>query len=212
VLRDAGFEPTVICPAVDEDIEAASVAETASLLAERKGQAVVAQLAAAGPHAAGRGHSVVLACDSLLDLDGRACGKPGTRDAFLRQWEEMAGREAMLVSAHYLCEPRTGKVVNEVVGTVVCFGRPSRGELEAYAATGEPLQLAGACSLEGVGAPFIEGIVGDPSNVLGLSLPALRRLLGELGYSVVDFWRDDLRLGERDPEAEDAAATGSVAG
>jgi septum formation protein len=192
VLRDAGFAPLVIPSGADEDPIGASVAETALLLAERKGRAVVALLASRPEPPAQR--TVVLACDSLLDLDGRACGKPGTRQAFLAQWEEMSGREAILVTGHYLCELATGGEQGEVVGTVVRFGRPSRDELEAYAATGEPLQLAGACSLEGVGAPFIDGIVGDPSNVQGLSLPLLRRMLGVFGYSIAELWRADLRL------------------
>lgn len=191
VLKDAGFEPVVIPAGIDEDETGESVASLALALARLKGRAVVDRLALgrnpAGPQV------VVLACDSLLSLGGRACGKPGTREAFLGQWREMAGSEATLVTGHYLCDLLSGAEVDEVVGTVVRFGRPTSAELDAYAATGEPLQLAGACSLEGIGAPFIDGIVGDPSNVLGLSLPALRRMLGRLGYSVVDFWSDRVR-------------------
>jgi septum formation protein len=156
-----------------------------------------------------RAATLVLACASLRELGVRARGKPGTREAFLQQWQEMAGGEATLVTGHYLCEPLTGRVVREAVGTAVRFGKPSAAELDAYAATGEPLSLAGACSLEGIGAPFIDGIVGDPSNVLGLSLPALRRMLGVLGYSVVDFWRRDL-VPERDLDGDDGATVGGV--
>jgi septum formation protein len=204
VLQDAGIDPVVMPAGVDEDETGTSVADTALVLARRKGRAVVELLAGeglAGPGgpdgaaggAAGGERRLVLAGDSLLELDGRACGKPGTRDAFLEQWREMAGSEATLWSGHYLCDLASGGEIEEVVGTVVRFGRPTEEELEAYAATGEPLQLAGACSLEGIGAPFIDGIVGDPSNVLGLSLPTLRRMLGRLGYSVVDLWSERVR-------------------
>jgi septum formation protein len=100
----------------------------------------------------------------------------------------MAGRQATLVTGHFLAETASGRHELEAAETVVRFGRPSEAELAAYVATGEPLELAGACSLEGRGAPFLDGIVGDPSNVLGLSLPLLRRMLGRLGWAITDLW------------------------
>jgi septum formation protein len=193
VLQDAGIDPMVIPAGIDEDETGTSVLEVALVLARRKGRAVVQQLAR--EDVAGAEGRLVLACDSLLELDGRACGKPGTREVFLAQWREMAGSEATLWTGHYLSDLASGGEVEEVVGTLVRFGRPTEEELEAYAATGEPLQLAGACSLEGIGAPFIDGIDGDPSNVLGLSLPALRRMLGRFGHSIVDLWSDQVRWG-----------------
>jgi septum formation protein len=131
----------------------------------------------------------VLACDSMLDFAGEPVGKPGTTEGVLEQWGRMAGRQATLVTGHYLVDAREGREVVAAAATTVRFGRPSASELAAYAATGEPQALAGACSLEGYGAPFIEGIVGDPSNVVGLSLPLLRTMLADLGIEITELWR-----------------------
>lgn len=179
VLRDAGFDPEVVLSGVDESVEAAATAETVLALATRKGEAVVA-----GCHDA-----VVVACDSLLDLDGQALGKPGSAQAVLDQWARMAGGEGVLCTGHFVADTASGRRAVGVAETVVRFGRPSHEELAAYAATGEPQELAGACSLEGYGAPFVDGIDGDPSNVLGLSLPLFRRLLAEVGVALTDLWR-----------------------
>jgi septum formation protein len=179
VLTDAGLAHEVVVSGVDEDVSATTTRDAVLTLAERKGEAVVRR----------RPDALVLACDSLLDFEGEAVGKPGTPAAALAQWQRMAGRDATLVTGHFLADPSSGRREREAAATVVRFGRPSEAELAAYVATGEPLGLAGACSLEGLGGPFVDGIDGDPSNVLGLSLPLLRRMLGRLGYSVTDFWR-----------------------
>lgn len=179
VLTDAGIAHEVLVSGVDEQVPVTTTHATALALAERKGEAVARR----------RPDALVLACDSLLDLDGEAVGKPGTAEAALAQWRRMAGREATLVTGHFLADPVSGRREREAAATLVRLGRPTEAELAAYVATGEPLELAGACSLEGLGAPFVDGIDGDPSNVIGLSLPLLRRMLARLGYSVTDFWR-----------------------
>ncbi len=180
VLRDAGMDPEVVVSGVDETTAPGTdTAAAVAVLAERKAAAVAAQ----------RPDALVLGCDSLLDLDRQALGKPVTAQRAAALWRRLAGREATLLTGHCLVEPGTGRRVREVGRTVVRFGRPAEAEIAAYVASGEPLELAGAFSLEGRGGPFVDSIEGDPSNVLGLSLPLLRRMLGALGVAITDLWR-----------------------
>ncbi len=181
VLRDAGIDPEVVVSGVDETAD--EIADTATLvqvLADRKASAVAAQ----------RPDALVLGCDSLLDLDGAALGKPASAQEAVGMWQRLSGREGTLLTGHCLIEPGRGSRARGVARTVVRFGQPGSAELAAYVATGEPLALAGAFSIDGRGAPFIDGVDGDPSNVIGLSLPLLRRLLADLGMTVTDLWRD----------------------
>jgi septum formation protein len=180
VLRDAGIDPEVIVSGVDEsDVNGLPPADLVQRLAERKA-AAVARLC---PHA------LVLGCDSLLDLDGTAFGKPRSGDEAATMWHRLAGRQAALLTGHCLIDTTSGRRVTELATTLVRFGRPDPAELAAYIATGEPMNLAGAFSIEGRGAPFIDGIVGDASNVIGLSLPLLRRMLADFGLAITDLWR-----------------------
>jgi septum formation protein len=179
VLRDAGFDAEVVVSGVDETVDAPSTTAAVLELAARKGEAVLGRCLDA----------VVVACDSLLDLDGHAVGKPGSSAAVVEQWRRMAGGRGVLCTGHFVADTGTGRRAGGVAETVVRFGTPTPAEVEAYAATGEPQQLAGACSLEGYGAPFVDGIDGDPSNVLGLSLPLFRRLLAEIDIAITDLWR-----------------------
>jgi septum formation protein len=177
-LRAAGLSPEVIVSGVDEST--ASASDPAALvleLAEQKARAV-----ARGSDA------LVLGCDSLLDLDGLALGKPADRDVAIRRWQAMRGRHGVLRTGHVLIDASSGAQVSELVSTVVRFGSPSDAELARYVESGEPLSVAGGFTLEGRSAPFIDGIIGDPTNVLGLSLPALRRLLARLGVAITDLW------------------------
>jgi septum formation protein len=178
VLRAAGFAPEVMISGVDEDIDTADTAAAVVTLAQRKG-AVVADRC---PDA------VVIACDSMLDLRGRSLGKPGSTAEAVEYWRRLAGHEAVLYTGHWVKDTRIGRSERGVAGTTVRFGTPSDHEIEAYVATGEPLELAGAFSIDGYGAPFVDGIDGDPSNVLGLSLPLLRAMLGRLGIPITDLW------------------------
>jgi len=178
VLRSAGIEPEVVVSGVDETVDGGLGTITAvGLLAERKA-AFVAGL---------RPDALVLGCDSLLDLDGTPLGKPASGQQALLMWQRLSGREATLFTGHCLIEPG-GRRVRAVGSTRVRFGAPSDGELAAYVATGEPMRYAGGFSIEGRGAPFVEGIDGNPGNVIGLSLPVLRSMLGEIGLAITDLW------------------------
>jgi septum formation protein len=181
LLRDAGIDPDVVVSGADESgAEYLPTADLVAVLAERKAVAV-AQL---------RPDALVLGCDSLLDLGGTACGKPATSGDVIELWGQLAGRTGTLYTGHWLIDGPTERHVGGVAATVIRFGTPSEAEVVAYAATGEPLSLAGAFSIDGRAAPFVDGVDGDPSNVIGLSLPLLRRLLAELGIAITELWRD----------------------
>ncbi len=127
----------------------------------------------------------------MLELDGQLCGKPGTAAAARRQWEAMAGRAGVLHTGHAVHRLHRGSIRREAetVSTTVHFARPETAELEAYLATDEPLAVAGSFTLDGYGGWFVDRIEGDPSNVIGISLPVTRRLLGRLDLSVSAFWQ-----------------------
>lgn len=179
LLRSAGLEPEVQVSGVDESAFSADTpGELAGLLARAKAAVV----------AAGRADGLVIGCDSLLDLDGRALGKPACAADAVQRWREMSGREGTLVTGHCVINAATGQQAAAVAATRVRFGSPSEPEVAAYVASGEPLAVAGAFTLDGRGGWFVDGIDGDHGTVLGISLPLLRRLLAELGFSVTDLW------------------------
>jgi len=191
VLRAAGAEPLVEVSDVDEDAllaelgEEAGPIDTVTALALAKARTVAARVAAEEPEC------VVIGADSMLLLDGELMGKPRDVDAARGRWDQMAGRSAELFTGHALVQVSEGVLGREVYGharTVVAFGEPTTDELEAYLATGEPLAVAGAFTLDGRGGWFVEGVEGDPSNVIGLSLPLTRRLLSEIGVGVQALW------------------------
>ncbi|GJF29656.1 Maf-like protein [Kitasatospora sp. NE20-6] len=180
LLRQAGLDPQVRVSGVDEDaISAATPAELALVLAEAKAKAVAADLA---------GGELVVGCDSVLELDGLALGKPADAAEALERWRSMRGREGVLRTGHCVIDTVTGRQSSATASTTVRFGTPDDAEVAAYIASGEPLHVAGAFTLDGRSAPFVEGIDGDPGNVIGLSLPLLRRLLADLGVRITDLW------------------------
>ncbi|MDL5160281.1 Maf family protein [Actinomycetospora termitidis] len=191
VLRSAGVDPDVIVSEVDEDallteLGDATPAEKVTALAIAKARAVASQVPTE------EGDVVVVGCDSMLDIDGELVGKPHTVENARARWERMAGRHGELVTGHALVRLRGGVADAEISGhatTFVTFAEPSPAALDAYLASGEPLQVAGAFTLDGLGGWLVEGIQGDPSNVIGISLPLVRRLLAELGIEVSDLWR-----------------------
>ncbi|QRY54281.1 Maf family protein [Mycolicibacterium septicum] len=191
VLRQAGLDPLVVVSGVDEDAVIASLADAppeqvVSALAAAKADEVFTHLPTAVA-----GDCVVIGCDSMLFLDGQLCGKPGDVDTARRQWQSMSGRTAQLYSGHAVLVVRDGAVAHRVADTgitAVHFGSPTDTDLEAYLESGEPLGVAGGFTLDGLGGWFIEGIDGDPSNVIGLSLPLLRRMLATAGLSIADLW------------------------
>jgi septum formation protein len=179
VLRDAGFDPEVVVSGVSERIGKMAAAQAVVVLAERKGAAVAARCPGA----------LVLSCDSLLDLDGSALGKPASPEEATDMWRRLSGNRGVLHTGHCLIDTRTDRRVSRLASTAVRFGTPTRAEIAAYVASGEPLAVAGAFTIDGRAGPFINGIEGDPSNVLGLSLPLFRRMLDEFGVSVTELWR-----------------------
>jgi nucleoside triphosphate pyrophosphatase len=179
LLRDAGFDPAVAVSGVPEDgVDLGDPPAAALTLAERKAGAV----ARAG------GRAVVVGCDSILEFDGEAHGKPRSSDEARGWLRSMRGREGTLWTGHCVVDEPTGRRAADVAGTTVRFGTTTDAELDAYLATGEALAVAGAFTLDGRSAPFVDGIDGDPGNVIGLSLPLFRRLLGALDIAVFDLW------------------------
>ena len=179
LLRDAGFDPTVVVSGVDEDRVTAPDTETlVTTLAELKAASV----------AADTGDAVVVGCDSLLEFDGRPHGKPASADE-AREWlRSMRGRSGTLFTGHCVIDERTGRRVSDVAATTVRFGVTTDDELDAYLATGEAMAVAGAFTLDGRSAPFIDGVDGDPSTVIGLSLPLFRSLLAGIDVAITDLW------------------------
>jgi septum formation protein len=193
VLRAAGLDPLVEVSDVDEDALLAAVRDSPP--PRRVAALACAKAATVGERLAGElADAVVFGCDSMLLVDGQLVGKPGTADSARQRWTGMAGRTGELLTGHAVLRLSGGAVGEVAVGhavTTVRFGRPSVAELDAYVASGEPLAVAGGFTLDGLGGWFVDGIDGDPSNVIGISLPLLRRLLTDVGVSVTDLWRQD---------------------
>ncbi len=183
LMRGAGLDPEVVVSGVAEDIDdGLDTAAAVVALAERKASTVAGR----------RPGALVLGCDSMLDLDGVALGKPTSAEEAISMWRCLSGRTATLHTGHCLVDTGSGRHISDIARTLVRFGTPSAAEIGAYVASGEPMAMAGAFSIDGLGAPFVDGIDGDPTNVLGLSLPLLRRMLAELGLMITDLWRKAL--------------------
>jgi septum formation protein len=185
-LRHAGLEPEVVVSGVDEStVTADSVATLAGRLAQLKAEAVAAALPADGAPV------LVLGCDSMLELDGEAYGKPGTPDLAAERWRRMRGRSGVLHTGHHVvyADGDGQRTRSAVAATTVHFADVTDAEIEAYVASGEPLQVAGAFTVDGLGGPFVRAIEGDFHNVVGISLPLLRELLLDLGVTWPSLWR-----------------------
>ena len=182
LLQEAGFVPRVIVSGVDEEaVRSENPQELVRVLAQQKATAVAA-MPETPPDA------LVVGCDSMLELGGRVLGKPASPDEAVERWQRMRGRAGTLLTGHCIHDRVRGYGVAAVASTTVRFGTPTDDEIAAYVATGEPLGVAGAFTLQGRSAPFIDGIDGDPGNVIGLSLPLFRRLLDDLDVRVTDLW------------------------
>lgn len=136
-----------------------------------------------------QGHYLVLGCDSVLAIQGEIHGKPADVPEAIARWRQMRGNQGALWTGHALIDTRTGQNLVCARLTTVFFANASDAEIETYVATGEPLQCAGCFALEGRGGLFVEGLEGCHTNVIGLSLPLLRQMLGQMGYSIKDFWQ-----------------------
>ncbi|WP_374927803.1 Maf family protein [Kytococcus sedentarius] len=201
LLGAAGIEPRVHVSGVDEGAELARAQEAAGepftpdevalVLARAKCEAAASELAEDATA------EVVIGCDSVLELDGDVHGKPGTPEVAAERWRSMRGRTGTLHTGHWLIDLRdtdpegeagSGATLGAVASTELTFAELSDAEIEAYVATGEPLHVAGAFTLEGHGAPFITRVEGDPSAVQGLSLSLLRELLAAAGIGIHELW------------------------
>jgi septum formation protein len=181
LLRDAGLDPEVVVSGVDEsDFDADDPWQLVQQLATAKARAVAERI---------EGHAVVVGCDSMLALDGDIYGKAATRDEVIARWQRMRGRSGMLLTGHCVIDVTSGREATEVADTVVRFGCPSDAEIAAYADTDEARSVAGPFTIDGRAAAFVDGIEGDPGNVIGISLPLLRRLLPRLDVELVSLWR-----------------------
>ena len=183
LLRQAGLAPDVVVSDVDEStVRAPRVAEQVALLASAKAAAVAKR----------ETDALVIGADSLLEFAGKPLGKPADAAQARDRWRRMAGRSGILHTGQALFDVRDGAVVSRdiaVASTVVYFATPTAAELEAYLATGEPLAVAGAFTLDGLGAPFVRRVEGDPAAVVGLSLTVLRTQLSKRGLAITDLWR-----------------------
>lgn len=194
-LQRAGVGPYVLVSDVDEDaVTAAAVArygelgpqDVALVLARAKCEAVANVLRSqTRPQDAPLG-ALVLGCDSVLELGGEVHGRPADEAEAIARWKQMRGTSGVLHSAHWLIDDRddrdggTGATMGTVASTTVHFAKVTDDEIAAYVATGEPVQVAGAFTIDGLGGPFVSGIEGDHHNVVGISLPVLREMLGQV--------------------------------
>jgi septum formation protein len=183
-LRNAGLMPHVQVSGVDEDKVAATLTdpsppELGLALACAKAEAVASTVDS----------GLVIGCDSMLELAGRVYGKPKDPEVARARWTLMAGNSGFLHTGHCVIDAATGKTSADTATTTVRFGSPTAQDLDAYVASGEPLAVAGAFTIDGLGGIFIDGIDGDPHTVVGISLPLLRRLLQELGVRITDLWQ-----------------------
>ncbi|MDU0478839.1 nucleoside triphosphate pyrophosphatase [Staphylococcus chromogenes] len=179
LLENAGVTPIIQPAHVDED----------AIQAQMQGaepRDVVKALAQAKAHAVSFPNDVVIGCDSMLLLDGDLQGKPHTVEETIRRWQAQRGKTAELITGHCIITP-AGECV-EAVSTKVHFAMVSDTDIAAYARSGEPLHCAGAFTLEALGSWFIDAIEGDPSSVIGLSMPLVRKALYSFGYDASAFW------------------------
>ena len=180
LLRDGGIEPITISPGVDEELlteqglasgEINKTQDMVLLLAKAKAEAVLNH-----PDAQG---ALIIGCDSSLDLDGEALGKPHEAEVAIERWKNMRGRSGRLYTGHWLIDnrnPANPKAQGQATNTTVHFANLSDSEILAYVGTGEPLKVAGAFTIDGLGGAFIRAIEGDSHTVVGLSLSTLRDL------------------------------------
>ena len=194
-LQAAGVKPLVQVSTVDEDavlheladqhrmagLPAPSAVEQVQALARAKALDVAASTGS-------QDAVVIVGCDSLLEIDGRTVGKPVDASEAHERWRTMSGNTGTLHTGHFLVRSSDGSTAEGVSSAIIRFGSPSQAEIEAYIDSGEPLWCAGAFTIDGLGGAFIEGIDGDPHGVVGISLPLLRRLLGDLGVRWTDLW------------------------
>jgi len=180
VLRAAGLSPEVVVSGIDEDAVSGTPEQIALSLAGYKAEAVAATL---------NGSAVVVGCDTVLDLNGEAMGKPSSEADATARWRRLRGQTGNLVTGHCVIRTDTGQQARAMASTAVTFGRPSDAEIAMYISTGEPLLVAGGFTIDGLGGWFVDRLDGDHTNVIGISLPTLRRLLAGMDLPLTLLWR-----------------------
>jgi septum formation protein len=186
LLRAAGLDPSVLVSGVDESaVESSDTRELCAALARLKALAVAGQVRGL-PHKGEQ--TLVLGCDSLLEMDGEIHGKPADAAQAVARWQAMRGRSGTLHTGHCLVDVDRGQVAEEVGSTVVTFADVTDEEISAYVGTGEPLRVAGAFTIDSLGGWFVERVEGDAGNVVGVSLPVVRRLLRRLDVGISALW------------------------
>jgi septum formation protein len=179
LLQSIGIEPSICVSNFDESqVQSRDPILLVQVLAQRKAERVAPKFDSA----------LVMGCDSVLAVNGQIHGKPANAEEAILRWQEMRGNIGDLLTGHVLIDTSKKRMLVKCQITKVYFANVSDNEIKAYAATGEPLNCAGAFALEGKGSVFVEKIDGCHSNVIGLSLPLLRHMLADLGYGVTDFW------------------------
>jgi septum formation protein len=195
VLRQAGIDPLVIVSGVDEDAVVAGLdpdatpGDVTTALAAAKADVVARDL-----EPAIAADCVVIGCDSMLYRDGELWGKPASADAAREGWRQMAGKSGQLYTGHCVIRLRDNVITyraSDATCTTVNFGVPSPADLGAYVESGEPTSVAGGFTLDGLGGWFIDSVDGDPSSVIGIGLPLVRRLLALAGLSISDLWQSN---------------------
>lgn len=193
VLKAAGIDPEVLVPTADEqalsDLFKANnpnhtTSQLVAYLADAKAESVVNNQATYG--------ALVLGGDSALEFQGATLGKPHLAEVAIERWKQLRGNQGVLHSGHCLIDnrdPAAPKVVSKTSSTKVYFANITDAEIEAYVATGEPLKVAGAFTIDGIGGAFIERIEGDAHTVVGLSIGVVRDLCGQLGVEYTSLWR-----------------------
>ena len=198
LLRQSGIEPICVSPDVDEDAVAAAEAERLGRpLAPEEvvlllGRAKAAEVAGRIHELHPRFEGIVIGGDSMFEIDGAVHGKPYEPERAIARWHAMRGRTGVLHSGHSVILVRSDAPAEEVhavaEASVTFAADVDDAEIEAYVATGEPLLVAGAFTVDSLGGAFIERVEGDPSTVVGMSLSTLRRLTGRLGIRWTDLW------------------------
>ncbi len=184
VLRQAGLAPEIVVSEVDESgFAAADVISLVEVLAEAKATDVLNRVTDE--------HVLVVGCDSLLEFAGEPFGKPSNLAQAKQRWLRMRGASGRLHTGHHIWYRHDGRVeqASSVATTEVIFANLDEAEIDAYLATGEPLRVAGGFTIDGLGGAYVTTLCGDPHNVVGISLPLLRRLFGELGVAWHSLWR-----------------------
>ncbi len=184
LLTDAGIRFEIVSPGVDEEalvdlLKPSTAVELTGLLAKAKAEAVAESYP----------KSLVLGCDSALEFEGQILGKPLVPEVAFERWQALRGKHGVLHSGHHLIDTAAGQGVTLVTQTKVHFADLSDAQISKYVATGEPLNVAGAFTIDGIGGAFVEHIEGDYHTVVGLSLVGLRKMVTDLGHDYQLLWR-----------------------